>query len=81
MKPRSALSTVRKGTYRHNKTGKLYEVIGLAVQTETDERLVIYRPMYEHDFEYEFFTRPYDMFIEDVELDGRNVARFEKVDS
>lgn len=68
---------IEKGTYRHNKTGKLYEVLGVALQTETEEPLVIYRPLYE--IEYELFARPYSMFIEQVSIDGMRKARFERI--
>ena len=70
---------VSKGTYRHGKSGKLYEVIGLALETETAELLVIYRPLYEN--EYELFARPVSMFTETVVLDGQSVPRFENVNS
>lgn len=73
----SPLPPILTGTYRHNKSGKLYEVIGVAVQTETDEGLVVYRPLY--DTEHDLFARPYEMFVETVELDGKAVPRFEKV--
>lgn len=69
---------IEKGTYRHSKKGHLYEVIGVALQTETDKPLVIYRPLYEN--EYELFARPYDMFIENIELNGEIKPRFEKID-
>lgn len=67
------------GTYRHSKTGQLYEVIGTALQTETDELLVIYRPLYES--QHSLFARPYEMFIETVQVDGRSLLRFEKLPS
>lgn len=70
---------VSKGTYRHGKSGKLYEVIGLALETETAELLVIYRPLYEN--EYELFARPASIFTETVVLDGKSVPRFEKITS
>ena len=70
---------ISKGVYRHSKSGKLYKVIGLALETETEELLVIYRPLYEN--EYELFARPASMFTETVLLDGKSVPRFEKVDS
>lgn len=69
---------IEKGTYRHNKKGHLYEVLGVALQTETNEPLVIYCPLY--DGEYEFFARPYAMFVEEVELNGETKPRFEKVE-
>ncbi|HEY1085562.1 MAG TPA: DUF1653 domain-containing protein [Candidatus Saccharimonadales bacterium] len=74
---------VENGVYRHNKTGQLYEVIGVALETETDEQLVIYRQLYKNPakkYQYELFARPYEMFIEKVELDGRIKPRFEKLD-
>jgi len=74
----SELPELEKGTYRHNKTGHLYEVIGVALHTETDEPLVVYRPLYES--EYEFFVRPYAMFVENVEINGLMVPRFELID-
>lgn len=69
------LPTLRKGTYRHNKKDQLYEVLGVALQTETGEPLVVYRPLYSS--EYELFARPYEMFVELVELDGETKPRFE----
>jgi hypothetical protein len=69
---------IKKGTYRHTKSGKLYEVLGIALQTETHEQLVIYRPLY--DNEYELFARPYDMFVEKAIINGQEVRRFEKID-
>ena len=69
--------TIEKGTYRHAKSGKLYEVLGVTLQTETQEQLVIYRPLYEN--EHELFARPYEMFVEYTTIDGQNVPRFERV--
>lgn len=74
----SDFPTIEPGIYRHNKTGNLYEVLGVAFQTETEEPLVIYRPLYKTD--YELFARPYTMFVEEVELNGETKPRFEKVD-
>ena len=70
---------ISKGIYRHSKSGKLYEVIGIALETETEELLVIYRPLYEN--EYELFARPVSMFTETVVLDGKSVPRFQKIAS
>lgn len=74
------LSELKKGTYRHNKSGQLYEIIGVTFNTETYQPLVIYRPQYDHG-KYELFARPYDVFVEMVELDGEMKPRFEKVDN
>ena len=78
-KERSRCAKISKGTYKHGKSGKLYEVIGLALETEAEELLVIYRPLYEN--EYELFARPASMFTETVVLDGKSVPRFQKINS
>ncbi len=73
------IPTIKKGTYRHNKSGNLYNVLGVALETETDEAVVVYHPLYKHDFGYELFTRPYGMFTDTVELDGQKKLRFEYI--
>ncbi len=69
---------VRKGKYRHYK-GKDYEVIGVARHSETLEELVVYIALYEsEDFgKDQIWVRPKDMFLENVEVDGEEVPRFE----
>lgn len=70
--------------YKHYKN-KLYEVICTWIHTETDERMVIYKALYntpELSKEYwnDFcFVRPESMFFEDVEVDWKIVPRFEYV--
>ena len=66
---------IQKGIYRHNKKEQLYEVLGIALHTETNEPLVIYCPLYEN--QYEYFVRPYSMFMEEVKIDGKKQPRFE----
>jgi hypothetical protein len=73
----SQFSNIKKGIYRHNKKGSMYEVLGVALHTEENEPLVIYRPL--DDAMYELFARPYDMFTEIVETDGKMQPRFEYV--
>lgn len=63
---------LRKGIYRHFK-GNLYEVVDLARHSETQEWLVVYRALYG---DYGLFVRPFDMFFEHVERDGKSFARF-----
>lgn len=73
---------IHKGTYRHSKTGNLYEVVGVALQTESLEQLVIYRQLYENPdktHQYELFARPYEMFTETVEIRGSKMPRFEYI--
>lgn len=65
-----------KGKYRHFK-GNEYEVIDFAKDSETTELMVIYRALYgEHDL----WVRPYKMFQEIIERDGKKIRRFEKID-
>lgn len=70
------LPTIEKGKYLHTKSGHFYEVLGVSLHTETNEALVVYRPLW--SAEYELFTRPYDMFIGMVEINGENKPRFQK---
>lgn len=70
------LLSIEVGTYKHTKRGNLYDVLGVALQTETNEPLVLYRPL--HDSKYDYFARPYSSFTETVEIDGRVLSRFEK---
>ena len=65
-----------KGIYRHYK-GNLYEVIDVAKHSETEEEHVVYRTLYG---DYSVWVRPLAMFIETVELDGQQIARFEYVE-
>ena len=54
------------GIYHHFKDSeKLYEVLGTAFHTETEEDLVLYKPLYETD--KQFFVRPAAMFMETVD--------------
>lgn len=69
------LTDVQLGRYRHYK-GKEYEVIGFAKHSETGERLVIYIALYEDN---QMWARPYDMFIETVEVNGKKIPRFAKI--
>jgi hypothetical protein len=67
---------IKIGKYRHYK-GKEYEVIGIAKHSETLEEMVVYRALYG---EGELWVRPLKMFLEEVEVDGKKVARFEYID-
>ncbi|GAA0564022.1 DUF1653 domain-containing protein [Halomonas salifodinae] len=60
------------GIYRHYK-GPLYEVMGLARHSETEEPLVVYRALYG---EYGLWVRPLAMFTERVVVDGKEQPRF-----
>ncbi|MCB5195897.1 DUF1653 domain-containing protein [Deefgea salmonis] len=72
MTPRPELAL---GEYQHYK-GNRYQVIDLAIHSETEEWLVVYRPLYG---EGALWVRPYLMFVENVIIDGTPQARFTKV--
>lgn len=63
---------LKPGRYRHYK-GKDYEVIGVARHSETEEELVVYRPLYG---DQGLWVRPLSMFRETVEVAGESVPRF-----
>lgn len=71
-----AIPTIEPGEYLHYKN-KRYEVIGVALHSETLEPLVVYRPLYEA--RAPLWVRPYDMFVGSVSIDGKQVKRFQKV--
>jgi hypothetical protein len=64
------------GRYRHYKGGE-YEVVGVALHSETEERLVVYRPLYG---EGGLWVRPLAMFLETVVHDGATVPRFTRIE-
>lgn len=70
---------LRPGRYRHYK-GNDYEVIDLVCHSKTHEWLVLYKRLYEREGP-ELWVRPYDMFVEDVEYEGKVVPRFRYIDS
>ncbi len=62
--------------YRHFKGG-LYEVVGLARHSETEEQLVVYRPL---SGDSGLWVRPREMWDEPVDRDGYSGPRFVRVD-
>ena len=65
------------GRYRHYKGGE-YDVIGIARHSETDEDMVVYRPLYG---EQGLWVRPLSMFEESVTIAGEVVPRFRYIDA
>ena len=61
--------------YRHYK-GNLYQIVTVAMHTETEEEMVVYQALYG---DYKVFVRPFKMFFETVKnTDGNMVPRFAK---
>ena len=65
--------TIPQGIYRHYK-GSLYQVLHTAQHSEMEESLVVYRCLYG---EYGVWVRPLSIFSETVEVEGKQVPRFE----
>jgi hypothetical protein len=69
------------GKYRHYRTGNLYEVIGIACHSETNEEMVIYKSLYPCDGSgnNQIWARPKKMFMEHIVYNGYIVPRFNRV--
>ncbi|MEI6728359.1 MAG: DUF1653 domain-containing protein [bacterium] len=73
--------------YKHYKSTPdkpmFYQIIGIAKHTETDQLMVVYKPLYTSNWleKAEFATRPLEMFLQKVMVDGKEIARFELVES
>lgn len=68
-------SGIRSGQYRHYK-GNLYEVLGVAKQSETGKEFVVYRALFG---EYGLWVRPIEEFKEEVTQGDTTVPRFKYV--
>jgi len=69
------MAEVKCGRYRHYK-GQEYQVLGVARHSETEEELVVYRPLYGKG---ELWVRPLEMFTETVAKETETVLRFEYI--
>lgn len=66
---------IKLGKYKHYK-GKEYEVVGIARHSETLEELVVYKALYQVEGA-NLWVRPLKMFLEEVEIEGKKMPRFE----
>ena len=66
---------IKLGRYKHYK-GEFYEVLDTARHSETEEWMVVYKTLYG---DFSTWVRPFDMFVEKVEVDAKMVSRFEYV--
>ena len=66
---------ISKGRYQHFK-GNFYEVIDIALHSETKEPFVVYRALYG---EHGLWIRPLSMFDETIESEGKIFKRFQYV--
>lgn len=67
--------TIELGVYEHYK-GNKYDVIGIALDSENLQPLVIYKPLGQS--KVSFWARPYDMFVGTLLINGSVVERFKK---
>jgi hypothetical protein len=68
--------SLKNGTYKHYK-GNLYQVLGVARHSETEEAHVVYKTLYG---DYSLWVRPLSMFTELVEVGTGLVPRFDLVE-
>ena len=68
---------MKLGKYKHYK-GNDYEVIGVAKHSETQEELVVYKALYG---EGSLWVRPKQMFLENVNIDGKEIPRFQFIEN
>lgn len=70
---------MKLGKYQHSKTGNYYRVIGVAKNSETLEDFVVYETLYENP-KSKLWIRPMEMFLEEVEINGKKVPRFKFIE-
>jgi len=73
------MNTIIPGKYQHYRTKNFYRVIGVAKHSETLEDLVIYECLYDNPTS-KIWVRPVEMFLEEVEIDGKLVPRFKFIE-
>jgi hypothetical protein len=67
---------LKLGKYKHFK-GDVMEVIGVALDSETQEEFVVYKHITgEKKGESNYWIRRAPMFLEEIKRDGKKVKRF-----
>lgn len=64
--------------WRHYKN-KDYRIITISCDAESLKWYVVYEALYDNDIS-KIWHRPLEMFLESVEIDGKMVPRFRKVE-
>jgi hypothetical protein len=71
--------------FKHDPNGApfnyMYEVTGVARNTEDGTLTVLYRPLYKNEWlpPAEYFSRPIEMFTDEVTKDGAAMNRFTQI--
>jgi hypothetical protein len=82
------IQMVNKGFYYHHKynpNGPInncaYEVVAIGTHTETKDKLVVYRSLYETETQggANYWLRPLEMFMENVMKDGKPFPRSQQI--
>ena len=63
--------------YQHSKTGGEYTIVDVVLNEATEKPLIIYRAKYGDELTW---ARELDAFIDMVELNGKTVPRFVKIE-
>lgn len=71
------IEKIKLGKYKHFK-GNFYEVVDVAIHSETGENMVVYRALYG---DFGLWVRPAKMWNETITRDGKTFKRFEFVEN
>ena len=66
------MNIIKGGKYRHYK-GNEYLVVDIAIHSETEEEMVVYKALYGEE---KLWVRPVSMWNETVTVDGKEMLRF-----